>query len=113
MPTRRPEPIEIPGLDIPKAKRYSRTRLAVLLLSTLWSVARLVWFASDHRAARLRSSVAAAAPNPRLTTPVFVAIATLLSWVSGLPAAFVGGYAVERRFGLTRQPVRGWFADQA
>ena len=36
-----PEAIEIPGLDVAKAKRYSRTRLAVLLLSTLWTVARL------------------------------------------------------------------------
>lgn len=113
MASRRPEPIEIPGLDIPKAKRYSRTRLAVLLASTLWSVARLAWFASDRRALRLRSSVAARVPDPRLTTPVFVVIITLLSWLSGLPSAFLGGYVVERRFGLTRQPVRGWLGDQA
>ena len=113
MPSRRPESIEIPGLNIPKAKRYSRTRLAVLLVSTLWSVARLVWFASDRRAARLRSSVAAKVPDSRLTTPIFIAIATLLSWLSGLPSAFLGGYVVERRFGLTRQPVRGWLGDQA
>jgi STE24 endopeptidase len=113
MPTRRPEPIEIPGLDIPKAKRYSRTQLAMLLVSTLWSVARLIWFASDRRAARLRSSVAAKAPDARLSTPLFITIVTLLSWLSGLPSAFLGGYVVERRFGLTRQPVRGWFGDQA
>ncbi len=113
MASRRPEPVDIPGLDIPRAKRYSRTRLAVLLGSTLWSVVGLVWFASDRRASRLRSSVAAKAPDPRLTTPIFIAIATALSWLSGLPVAFLGGYVVERRFELTRQPVRGWLGDQA
>src|SRR5215213_10107171 len=59
------EPIDIPGLDVAKAKRYSRTKLAVLLLSTLWSVARLVWFASDRRAARLNASITRGLPDRR------------------------------------------------
>jgi STE24 endopeptidase len=113
MASRRPQPIDIPGLDIAKAKRYSRTRLAVLLASTLWSVARLVWFASDRRASRLQSSIEKRTPDARLTTPVFATLATAFSWLSSLPVAFLGGYVVERRFGLTRQPVRGWFGDQA
>ena len=109
----RSEPIVIPGLDIPKAKRYSRIRLAVLLASTVWSIARLVWFASDHRAARLKAAIAAKAPDRRLTTPTFVATWALISWVSSLPSGFLGGYVVERRFGLTKQSARGWLADQA
>ena len=113
MASRRLEPIDIPGLDVARAKRYSRTRLAVLLASTLWSVARLVWFAADRRAARLSSLVATKAPDPRLTTPGFIAITTVFSWLSSLPVAFLGGYVVERRFGLTRQPMRGWLGDQA
>ena len=44
----------IPGLDLALAKRYSRVRLTVLALSTLWTMARLGWFASDRRAARLK-----------------------------------------------------------
>ena len=107
------EPVSIPGLDIPRAKRYARTRLAVLLASSAWSVARLVWFASNRRAARLEAAIAQKAPDRRLTTPGFVAAWTALSWCSSLPAAFLGGYVVERRFGLTRQPVRGWLTDQA
>lgn len=112
MTSRRSEPVSIPGLDIPRAKRYGRTRLAVLLASTAWSVARLVWFASDRRASRLEGALALKAPDRRLTAPGFVAIWTALSWCSSLPAAFLGGYVVERHFGLTKQPVRGWLTDQ-
>ena len=104
--------IEIPGLDVAKAKRYSRTKLAVLLLSTLWSVARLMWFASDRRAARLRGAVASGLPDKRLATPAFLALTAALSWLSSLPVAYVGGHQVERRFGLTRQTSGGWLSDQ-
>jgi STE24 endopeptidase len=107
------EAVEIPGLDVAKAKRYSRTKLAVLLLSTLWSVARLAWFASDRRAARLKASIARGVPERRLAAPAFFTVTMALSWLSSLPVAYVGGYQVERRFGLTRQSTSGWLGDQA
>jgi STE24 endopeptidase len=107
------EAVEIPGLDVAKAKRYSRTKLAVLLLSTLWSVARLAWFASDRRAARLKASIARGVPDGRLTAPAFFTVTMAFSWVSSLPVAYVAGYQVERRFGLTKQSTSGWLGDQA
>jgi STE24 endopeptidase len=106
------ERIEIPGLDVAKAKRYSRTRLIVLLISTLWTVTRLLWFASGHRAARLSSALATRTPDPRWNTPTFAALATAFSWLSSLPVAYLGGHLVERRYGLTTQPARSWFGDQ-
>ncbi len=108
-----PEAIEIPGLDRAKAKRYSRTRLAVLLLSTVWTVARLAWFASDRRAARLNASIAGWLSDRRLTAPAFFVVTTALFWLSGLPVAFFGDREVERRFGLTKQSAGGWLGDQA
>jgi STE24 endopeptidase len=108
-----PEPIEIPGLDVAKAKRYSRTRLAVLLLSTLWSVARWAWFASDRRAARLEAAVARGVPDKRLVAPAFFALTTALSWLSSVPVGYIGGHQVERRFGLSKQSTAGWFGDEA
>jgi STE24 endopeptidase len=105
--------IEIPGLDVAKAKRYSRTKLAVLLLSTLWTLVRLVWFASNQRAARLKGSIARGLPDRRLVAPVFFTVTMALSWLSGLPVAFFGGHEVERRFGLTKQSTGGWLGDQA
>src|SRR5215213_8900296 len=106
------ERIEIPGLDVAKAKRYSRTKLAVLLLSTLWTVARLVWFASDRRAARLKASVARGLPDRRLARSAFLALTMVLSWLSSLPVAYFGGHEVERRFGLTKQSTGGWVTRQ-
>ena len=112
MTTADTDSIEIPGLDVAKAKRYSRTRLVVLLVSTLWSVARLAWFASDRRALRCKESLDRWLPDRRLTAPMFFALTTALSWLSALPVSYAGGHAVERRFGLTKQSTRGWFADQ-
>jgi STE24 endopeptidase len=107
-----PGAIEIPGLDVAKAKRYSRTRLVVLLLSTLWTLVRLAWFASDRRAARLDASIAGRLPHRRLAAPTFFAVTMTLSWLSGLPVAFLGDHEVERRFGLTKQSAGGWLGDQ-
>src|SRR5215213_9362104 len=105
--------VAIPGLDVAKAKRYSRTKLAALLLSTLWTLARLAWFASDRRAARLQASIASGIPNRRLAAPAFFTAITALSWLSSLPVAYFGSHEVERRFGLTKQSSRGWLGNQA
>ncbi len=103
--------LEIPGLDIPKAKRYSRVRLGILLLGTAWSVGRMAWFGLGGRSARLRDVTRRGVPDERLATPAFVAAVAAGSWVSGLPVSYVGGHLVERRFGLTKQTSRGWFVD--
>ena len=107
-----PEHVEIPGLDVAKAKRYSRTRLFVLVASTLASIARLAWFASDRRAARMKDSIAKVVPDSRFRTPAFIAVATAVAWLSSLPLAWLGGYQVERRFELTKQSAHGWLGDQ-
>ena len=104
--------VVIPGLDVEKAKRYSRTRLVVLLVSTVWTVTRLAWFALSGRSAGLRSATAAAVPDRRLAAPAYLAAVAGLSWLSSLPVAYFGGQRVERRFDLTKQSDRGWFADQ-
>jgi STE24 endopeptidase len=112
MKKQRREPIEIPGLDIARAKRYSRIRLAILAFSTALSAARLIWFASDRRAARLKGEIARRAPERRLVGPLFFAFVAALSWLASLPIAYAGGLLVERRFGLTRQSDRAWLGDQ-
>ncbi len=108
--TQKPQ-LNIPGLDIPKAKRYSRVRVGVLLLGTVWSVGRMAWFGLGGRSARLRDVTRSQVPDERLATPAFVAVVAAGSWVSGLPFSYIGGHLVERRFGLTKQTSRGWFLD--
>ena len=105
-------PIEIPGLDLARAKRYSRIRLVLLVVSTVWSLARLGWFVSDRRATRLKDAIDGSVPDRRLTAPAFFTVFALASWLTSLPLAFVSGHVVERRFGLTKQTSSGWLGDQ-
>ena len=52
------------------------------------------------------------------TNPSFVArtrygaVLSLASWLLTLPLSFYSGHVVEKRFGLSRQPVLGWAIDQ-
>jgi STE24 endopeptidase len=106
------EPIVIPGLDIPKAKRYSRIRLGLLGASLAWSVGSMAWFARNRRAKRLQTRIAEMVPDQRLAAPAFLATVSAGSWLASLPLAYVSGHLVERAFGLTRQSAPAWFAEQ-
>lgn len=110
MPTH--EPVVIPGLDIPKAKRYSRIRLGLLGASLAWSVGSMAWLARQQRARRLQQRIAAVVPDDRLTAPAYLATISAGSWLAGLPLAYVSGHVVERAFGLTKQSAPAWFVEQ-
>ena len=106
------ESIVIPGLDIPKAKRYSRIRLGLLGASLAWSVGSMAWFARQQRAKRLQQRIAEIVPDERLAAPAFLATVSAGTWLAGLPLAYVSGLAVERAFELTKQSTPDWFAEQ-
>jgi STE24 endopeptidase len=106
------EAIVIPGLDIPKAKRYSRIRLGLLGASLAWSVGSMAWLARQQRAKRLQQRIAEVVPDERLTAPAYLATISAGSWLIGLPLAYVSGLVVERAFGLTKQSTPDWFAEQ-
>lgn len=106
------EPVVIPGLDIPKAKRYSRVRLGLLGASLAWSVGSMAWLARQQRAKRLQQRIAEVMPDERLVAPAFLATVGAGSWLAGLPLAYVSGLAVERAFGLTKQSTPDWFVEQ-
>jgi len=112
-PRRQDTATPIPGLDVAIAKRYSRTKLGVLLGGTAWSLARLAWFSSGRRSVRLREALTATVPDPRFGGAAYVGVTTVLGWIGGLPVAYFGGHLVERRFGLTKQRDRAWLADEA
>ena len=105
--------IVIPGLDIEKAKRYSRVRLGVTMASTAFGLGRSLWLTDRRRSRRLKDAVSRAVPDQRLTGPAFLAAMTGASWLASLPISYVGGHLVERRFGLTNQTTRGWLGDAA
>ncbi|MDQ3781281.1 MAG: M48 family metallopeptidase [Chloroflexota bacterium] len=110
--SRRAAPVEIPGLDVAKAKRYNRTKLRLMIASLVWSVAKMIWLARGQRSRRLQQRAAMLVPDARLAGPAFFGIATILSWLSSLPLAYLAGHRVERRYALTKQTDASWLGDQ-
>lgn len=105
--------VDIPGLDVARARRYSAVQLGVLGVSVAWSLARLAWFAADKRSARLEQGISRRMPDQRLVAPVYFAATAAGSWAASLPLGLLGGYLVERAFGLSRQALPAWFGDQS
>ena len=44
---------------------------------------------------------------------IFVVLLILLNEVGAVPLGFYSGFVLEHRYGLSRQPIRVWFVDQA
>jgi STE24 endopeptidase len=102
----------IPGLDVRRAKRHSRLRLALLLGRTAASSGLMAWFALSGRSARLRSAVDRRVPDGRLTAPAYLAVASAGAAAASLPFDAVRDLIVERRYGLSKQSTAGWAEDQ-
>jgi len=103
-------PLEIPGLDVARAKRYSRARLALLIAGTGCTVARLAIFALTGWSSRLRRRCEGA-PYRVLPAPLFLAAAGVIGWGADLPIR-LASLQIERRFGLTKQSGLDWLLDQ-
>lgn len=102
----------IEGLDVARAKRYSKIRLALFLLGTVWSVVSLTWFGFSGTSARLRTATRERVPRRGLAVAAYVAAVAALSWLARLPLSYVGGYRVERAYWLTKQSRGGWLGEQ-
>ena len=103
---------DLPGYDVSRAKRYSRTRLAVSLAGSAFSLTRSVWFARSGRSARLRTWAMDSTPHPVAADAVYLLTEGIGSWLAAMPVSYVGGHAIERRYGLTKQSSAGWMGDQ-
>jgi STE24 endopeptidase len=104
--------VSIPGLDVKKAKRYSRARIATLAVSTAATVAETAWFAFSGRSRDLRNAVRKRTPGRGMDTAGYAAAVVGGTWLTGLPLGYLGGYRIERRFDLTKQSTAGWLTDR-
>jgi STE24 endopeptidase len=99
-----------------KATRYQRLKRRAGIVSLVWSVALLAAIVVSGASAALRSAAEALAPAGLLHDPATVAIyvvfLALATEIAGLPLAFYSGYLLERRYGLSHEPLRGWALDQ-
>jgi STE24 endopeptidase len=96
-----------------RAKRYSRERLRAMATSTVWSASVVGAFGFSGGSARLKRRLQAAFPNGRFVRPGYVATAIAGSAALELPAAYLTGYRLEHKYGLSKQPLKGWMRDRA
>ena len=103
-----------------KATRYNRLKRQVGVVSMAWGVVLLVALAASGGSIALRDIAegiaSAVAPTPwmrAVSVAVYIVLLTLLNEIGSVPLAFYGGFVLERRYGLSRQPLQAWFIDQA
>jgi STE24 endopeptidase len=95
-----------------RAVRYSRIREWLVLVGMVWSLVTNALALTTGSSARLRAWAKQVAP-PRLGPVMpYAAVGTIVSALASLPLSYLGGYEVERRFGLSEQTRRSWLADQ-
>jgi STE24 endopeptidase len=98
--------------DAGRARRYSRLKDQLGLAGTALGLLLGGAFIRSGLAARVaRRLLPRRRPDLRARLVYAGALATA-SWLAGLPLAFINGYIVEQRFGLSRQTLPAWLADQ-
>jgi STE24 endopeptidase len=93
-----------------KAARYHRLHRRATIASVLWSVALLSGLVLSGWHLRLRD--AAEFLLPRAPVPAFVALLLILHEMVGSPLAAYSGVVLERRYGLSNEPLGVWVKDQ-
>jgi STE24 endopeptidase len=100
-----------------KATRYHRLRRRAILLGAAWHVGLLAAILASGASRALRDALAwAVGPLPAvLRVPsqvfLFVAAVAIVYGLGALPVAYSGGHALDRRYGLSRQPAAAWLRD--
>lgn len=103
-----------------KATRYNRLKRRMAVASVIWSAGLLIALAVTGGAATLRdlsehwaALVVSGAWTRSLSVIMSVALLSVLNEIGSLPLGFYGGYLLEQRYGLSRQSLASWLADQA
>jgi STE24 endopeptidase len=97
-----------------RAIRYTRTREVLFVVDLLWGwlvQALLLGSGSSARLAGLARRLGGG--RPWATDALYTVLYSALTLVADLPLAYVRGFAVEHRFGLSNQRHRDWLADLA
>jgi STE24 endopeptidase len=95
-----------------KSTRYHRLKRRAAIASAGWSVALLGTLIVSGAALRLRAMVTETPESSPLVAVGFVAGLALLHEVGALPIGFFGGFLLDRRYGLSHEPLGVWLFDQ-
>lgn len=103
-----------------KASRYHRLKRRAEMASLAWTAALLVALLASGLTVRVRVLAESVAPRSAGSIAgwlagviVYVIILSLLNEAGSLPIAFYSGFVIERRYGLSTEPVAAWWRDQA
>jgi Zn-dependent protease with chaperone function len=101
-----------------KASRYHRLKRTVGVASLVWSAVLLAGLMATGASAAIRDAAVSAVRNvppaarPAAAVVAYVVCLALINELGGLPLSMYGGFAIERRYGLSTQSLRGWIADE-
>jgi STE24 endopeptidase len=102
-----------PPADAARARRYERTSLLLRLLNAAFAVAALVIFLVSGASVALRDLAERVSDAAVVQVAVF-GLVVIAGWSAlTLPISYLTGFRREHRWGLSRQPLRSWLADQA
>lgn len=101
-------------MNEPKSARYHRLSRRAAILSGAFGVALLLALILGGGSAALRTAAArvsggdAGAPS---TIAVYVVLLVAMYQIGRLPLAFYGTFLLDRRFGLSSEPLKTWLVD--
>lgn len=97
---------------VERSRRYNRAKHWLILANVLWSGLMSVLALTTGLSSRLRDRAARVAPGRLGPAMPYVALGSLLSFLTSLPLAFYEGFLLERRYGLSNQSPRSWLGDE-
>jgi STE24 endopeptidase len=96
-----------------KATRYHRVKRRTSVAALAWTVLLLAGLLWSGGSVGLRGAAQAiAGGQPTLTVLAYVLFLSLVNEVGSLPLGFYSGYVLERRYGLSSEPLAHWGADE-
>lgn len=99
-------------MDADRARRYARAKRIISLSDAGIQLAAAVAFVVSPASSLLAFWSAGQAGEGYLQWLLFFGVMGAGSLILGLPAAFLAGYTVEHRFGLSTQSFKSWLGEQ-
>ena len=91
-----------------RASRYHRLKRRTSIASLCWTLALLVVLLFSGGSVAIRNLAGQSA----FAVVFYVALVLLLNEIGSLPLGFYSGFLLERRYGLSHEPLGRWLLDQ-
>ena len=91
-----------------RSSRYHRLKRQADIASAVWSVALLAGLLVTRASVAMRDLAGQSA----LAIVYYIAFLLLLNEAGSFPLAFYSGFVLERRYGLSQEPLGRWLLDQ-